>query len=77
MNGSTPTACERHQDEDCSARVQNILAQDPNNYDALFQDGILNLSKGDALAAIRDFEYLSNAYRQNPLVRFLEKILVF
>ena len=28
------------------------------------------LAKGDAVAAIRDFEYLSNAYRQNPLVRY-------
>jgi len=36
----------------------------------LFQDGVLNLAKGDALGAIRDFEYLSNAYRQNPIVRY-------
>jgi tetratricopeptide (TPR) repeat protein len=63
-------ACAEHQDDDCVARVKNVLSQDPINYDALFQDGILNLAKGDAVAAIRDFEYLSNAYRQNPLVRY-------
>jgi tetratricopeptide (TPR) repeat protein len=62
--------CAERQDDDCVARVKNVLSQDSINYDALFQDGILNLSKGDALAAIRDFEYLSNAYRQNPLVRY-------
>jgi tetratricopeptide (TPR) repeat protein len=63
-------ACAEHQDDDCVARVKNVLSQDSINYDALFQDGILNLSKGDATAAIRDFEFLSNAYRQNPLVRY-------
>jgi tetratricopeptide (TPR) repeat protein len=49
--------------------VQNVLSQDSINYDALFQDGILSLAKGDPGRAIRDFEYLSNAYRQNPVVR--------
>src|SRR5262249_25374244 len=63
-------ACAEHQDDDCVARVKNVLSQDSINYDALYQDGILNLAKGDAIAAIRDFEYLSNAYRQNPLVRY-------
>jgi tetratricopeptide (TPR) repeat protein len=63
-------ACAQSQDDDCAARVKNILSQDSINYDALFQDGMLNLAKGDAVRAIRDFEYLSNAYRQNPLVRY-------
>jgi tetratricopeptide (TPR) repeat protein len=63
-------ACAERQDDACVARVKNVLAQDSINYDALYQDGILNLSKGDAIGAIRDFEYLSNAYRQNPLVRY-------
>jgi tetratricopeptide (TPR) repeat protein len=58
------------QDDDCVARVKNVLSQDSINYDALYQDGILNVRKGDAVAAIRDFEYLSNAYRQNPMVRY-------
>jgi tetratricopeptide (TPR) repeat protein len=63
-------ACAEHQNDDCVARVKNVLSQDSINYDALFQDGISNLAKGDAVGAIRDFEYLSNAYRQNPLVRY-------
>jgi tetratricopeptide (TPR) repeat protein len=63
-------ACAEHQDEDCSARVQNVLAQDPINYDALFQDGKFSLAKGDAAKAIREYEYLSNTYRQNPQVRY-------
>src|SRR6516225_4765282 len=63
-------ACAERQDDDCAARVKNVLSQDSINYDALYQDGILNLKKGDAIGAIRDFEYLSNAYHQNPLVRY-------
>src|SRR6516165_7157147 len=63
-------ACAERQDDDCAARVKNVLSQDSINYDALYQDGILNLKKGDAIGAIRDFEYLSSAYRQNPLVRY-------
>jgi tetratricopeptide (TPR) repeat protein len=63
-------ACAERQDDGCVARVKNVLAQDSINYDALYQDGVLNLSKGDAIGAIRDFEYLSGAYRQNALVRY-------
>jgi tetratricopeptide (TPR) repeat protein len=63
-------ACAEHQDDDCVARVKNVLSQDSINYEALYEDGVLNLRKGDALGAIRDFEFLSNAYRQNPLVRY-------
>src|SRR6266545_7688160 len=59
-------ACAEHQDDNCAARVQNILSQDPLDTDALLQDGLLNLAKGDATIAIREFEYLSNTYR-NPL----------
>jgi len=59
-----------HQDDDCVARVKNVLSQDSINSDALYQDGILNVRKGDFVAAIRDFEYLSNAYPQNPIVRY-------
>jgi len=63
-------ACAEHQDEDCAARVQNILAQDPLSHDALFLDGILSRAKGDARKAIGVFEYLSNTYRQNAQVRY-------
>src|SRR5262245_7047173 len=63
-------ACAEHQNEDCIARVQNVLAQDPINYDALFLEGLLSLGKGEAAKAIRVFEYLSNTYSQNPQVRY-------
>ena len=62
-------ACAEHQDDDCAARVQNILSQDPLNYDALFRDGIINLARGDATKAIREFEYLANTYR-DPQARY-------
>ena len=63
-------ACAKQQDADCTTRVQNILAQDPINYDALFQDGLLNLAKGETAKAIREFEQLSSIYKQNPQVRY-------
>src|SRR5262249_15990753 len=63
-------ACAEHQDEDCIVRVQNVLSQDPINYDALFVDGLLSLGKNEAAKAIRVFEYLSNTYSQNPQVRY-------
>src|SRR5262249_25425422 len=48
----------------------NVLAQDSNNYDAVFQDGLLSLAKGDAAKAIREFGYLSNTYSRNAQVRY-------
>jgi tetratricopeptide (TPR) repeat protein len=62
--------CAKQQDQDCATRAQNILAQDSLNYDALLQDGVLNLAKGDAVKAIREFEQLSNLYNRNPQVRY-------
>jgi tetratricopeptide (TPR) repeat protein len=63
-------ACAKQQDEDCTTRVQNVLAQDPVNYDAVFLDGTLNLAKRNAATAIRDFAYLRNAYRRDPQSRY-------
>ena len=63
-------ACAEHQDDDCVERVQNILAQDPMNFDALFQNGSLSLAKGDAEKAVREFEQLGSMYGQNPQVRY-------
>ena len=63
-------ACAEHRDDDCVARVQNILAQDPLNHDALFEDGILSAAKGELAKSIREFEYLSDTYSQNALVRY-------
>src|SRR5262249_4526150 len=62
-------ACAEHRDEDCANRVQNILAQDPSNYDAVFQDGIFSLAKGDAAKAIREFGFLSNTYSRSAPAR--------
>ena len=33
-------ACTEKRDDDCAARVANVLAQDPLNYDALYQSGL-------------------------------------
>ena len=63
-------ACAEQQKEDCAARVQNILAQDPANFEAVYQDAIINAKKGDTSKAIREFEFLSNAFPRNALVRY-------
>jgi tetratricopeptide (TPR) repeat protein len=63
-------ACAEHQDEDCTARIQSILAQDSINFDALFLSGSLSLAKGDAERAVRAFEQLSAQYGQNPQVKY-------
>ena len=67
---SMKIACTEHRDEDCARQVRNVLAQDPTNYEALFQDGLLSFDKEDAANAVRAFEFLSNIYRRNPLVRY-------
>ena len=63
-------ACAEKQKEDCAARVQNILAQDPVNFEAVYQDALISASKGDATKAIRELEFLSNSFPRNALVRY-------
>jgi tetratricopeptide (TPR) repeat protein len=63
-------ACAEQQKEDCAARVQNILAQDPVNFEAVYQDALISASKGDSSKAIREFEFLSNSFPRNALVRY-------
>jgi len=63
-------ACAAHQDEDCTTRVQSILAQDPVNPDGVYQDAVLRLAKGDAATAARELEYMRNTYTQNSPVRY-------
>ena len=63
-------ACGERRDDDCASRAQNILSQDPFNYDALVIDARLNLEKGDAAKAARQLEYLSNTYTRNLQVRY-------
>ena len=60
--------CAERQDQDCAAQVENILTRDPINYAALFQSGIMNLSKGDANKAIRAFTQLVGIYTKDPKV---------
>jgi tetratricopeptide (TPR) repeat protein len=62
--------CKEAQNDDCFARVQDILAQDPTNFDALFQDGFRSIRTGDAAKAMRIFGFLSNTYPRNPQVRY-------
>lgn len=58
--------CAEQADENCAARVQGVLAQDPINFDAQFQDSVLKLVKGDTAQAMVQFENLTNAYRGRP-----------
>ena len=41
---SMKIACSEKRDDDCAARVGNVLAQDSTNYDAVFQDGLLSIT---------------------------------
>lgn len=63
-------ACAEQQKDDCAARIQNILAQDPTNFEAVYQDALINASKGDIPKAIRELEFLSNSFPRNALVRY-------
>src|SRR4030095_9706594 len=68
--GLLKIACAEQQKEDCAARVQNILAQDPVNFEAVYQDALISATKGDTSKAIRELEFLSNSFPRNALVRF-------
>jgi tetratricopeptide (TPR) repeat protein len=63
-------ACAEQQKEDCAARVQNILAQDPVNFEAVYQDALISAKKGDTSKAVRELEFLSNSFPRNALVRY-------
>ena len=63
-------ACAEHQDEGCATRVQDILAQDPTNFDALYLSGSRHLAEGDAEKAVREFEQLGSIYGRSPQVRY-------
>jgi tetratricopeptide (TPR) repeat protein len=68
--GLLKIACAEQQKEDCAARVQNILAQDPVNFEAVYQDALISAKKGDTSKAIRELEFLSNSFPRNALVRY-------
>lgn len=63
-------ACADKQTDDCAARVQNVLAQDPINFEAVYQDALISSSKGDTSKAIRELEFLSKSFPRNALVRY-------
>lgn len=63
-------ACAEQQKDDCAARTQNILAQDPVNFEAVYQDALISAGKGDIPKAIRELEFLSNSFPRNALVRY-------
>jgi tetratricopeptide (TPR) repeat protein len=63
-------ACAERQDEGCATRVQDILAQDPANFDALYLSGSRHLLEGDAEKAVREFEQLASIYAKSPQVRY-------
>lgn len=63
-------ACAEQQNEECAARVQNVLAQDPVNFEAVYQDALISVKKGDTSKAIRELEFLSNSFQRNALVRY-------
>ena len=58
--------CSENRGDDCAARVDNVLAQDLLNSDALFQSGLLTLGKGDNTRAIRIFTQLTGLNSQDP-----------
>jgi tetratricopeptide (TPR) repeat protein len=63
-------ACAEKQDDDCAARAKNILEENANNFDALYQDGTFKLAKGDVATAAREFEFLNSNFSPNPTVKY-------
>lgn len=59
-------ACSVKQDEACVSRVQNVLSQDPINFDALLISGNISLDKNDPTAAIRSFDQALKLSGQSP-----------
>lgn len=59
-------ACSAKQDEACISRVQNVLSQDPINFDALLISGNISLEKNDPTAAIRSFDQALKLSGQSP-----------
>jgi len=70
-------ACAERRTDDCAARAQNILAQDPVNYDALFLTGALSLEKGEALQAARTFNQLANIYVRDAKAKYQLAVAYF
>jgi tetratricopeptide (TPR) repeat protein len=48
--------------DQCNSDLSNVLAREPNNYDALLLKGDLSLAKKDGKQAVLDFEHLASLY---------------
>ena len=70
-------ACAERRIDDCAARAQNILAQDPVNYDALFLTGVLSLEKGEAQQAARTFNQLASIYNKDAKAKYQLAVAYF
>ena len=64
-------ACRERRDEDCAARIQNILAKDGTNYDALLLRGELALEKNEQAKALQELLQLSKNFPRSPQVQYL------
>jgi tetratricopeptide (TPR) repeat protein len=58
-----------HKFDEAANAIQTILSRDRVNFDALLEDGNLNLIKGDGAAAAAKFERMAELFKTSPQVR--------
>ncbi len=56
--------------DDCDASLKKVLARDPNNYDALLLNGLLEITRGETAAAITDMERMVKAFPEAARVHY-------
>lgn len=61
-------ACNEKADENCTARIQNVLAQAPTDPDALLLSGNLSFAKADYAAALRSYQQAINFNGTRPQI---------
>ena len=52
--------------EECKSCISQVLAHEPNNYDALLMRADVSMGKKDGKQAVADFEYLMALYPKDP-----------
>ena len=52
--------------EECKSCISQVLAHEPNNYDALLMKADVSMAKKDGKQAVADFEYLMAQYPKDP-----------
>lgn len=52
--------------EECKSYISQVLAHDPNNYDALLMKADVSMGRQDGKQAVADFEYLMAQYPKDP-----------